>query len=85
MRAGRKPKPTHLKLLAGHLGHRPLNESEPEPEGIDEMAQPPAHLRGEARVEWARTLPILLRNHMITEVDLNSFAAYCQAYWTRNV
>lgn len=80
MRAGRKPKPTHLKLLAGHPGHRPLNASEPQPDGIDEMPQAPAHLSGEARTEWARTLPMLLRNNMITEVDLNSFSAYCQAY-----
>ena len=48
MRAGRKPKATHLKLLAGHPGHRPLNESEPKPEGVDETPDPPAHLSGEA-------------------------------------
>ncbi len=85
MRAGRKPKATHLKLLAGNPGHRPLNESEPQPEGVDETPDPPAHLSGEARVEWARTFPILLRNKMISEVDINAFSAYCQAYgrWTR--
>ena len=79
MRAGRKPKATHLKLLAGHPGHRPLNESEPNPEGVDETPDPPAHLSGEARVEWARTFPVLLRNKMISEVDINAFSAYCQA------
>jgi P27 family predicted phage terminase small subunit len=80
MGAGRKPKPTHLKLLAGNPGKRPLNESEPKPEGVDETPDPPAHLSGEARVEWARTFPILLRNKMISEVDINAFSAYCQAY-----
>ncbi|MGH7717148.1 MAG: phage terminase small subunit P27 family, partial [Vulcanimicrobiaceae bacterium] len=31
--AGRKPKPTHLKLVAGNPGKRPPNENEPQPEG----------------------------------------------------
>lgn len=28
---GRKPKPTHLKLLEGNPGHRPINGAEPKP------------------------------------------------------
>ena len=79
MRAGRKPKPTHLKLLAGHPGHRPLNESEPQPDAVDEAMQPPAWLSGEARAAWAIEFPKLVRNNMITDIDLNAFARYCQA------
>jgi phage terminase small subunit len=30
---GRRPKPTHLRLLDGNAGHRPINEAEPVPEG----------------------------------------------------
>src|SRR5471032_2457033 len=79
MRAGRKPKPTHLKLLAGHPGHRPPNESEPQPDAVDETMQPPAWLSGEARAAWAIEFPKLVRNNMITDIDLNAFARYCQA------
>ena len=80
MRRGRKPKPTQLKLIAGKPGHRPLNDAEPQPGAIEETPTPPSHLSGEARAEWARTFPTLARNKMISEVDLNAFAAYCQAY-----
>ncbi len=79
MRAGRKPKPTHLKLLAGHPGHRPLNESEPQPDVVEETTQPPAWLSGEGRAAWAIEFPKLVRNNMITDIDLNAFARYCQA------
>jgi P27 family predicted phage terminase small subunit len=80
MRAGRKPKPTHLKLLAGHPGHRPLNESEPQPDVVDETMQPPEWLSGEGRAAWAVEFPKLVRNNMITDIDLNAFARYCQAF-----
>jgi P27 family predicted phage terminase small subunit len=78
--AGRKPKPTHLKLLAGKPGHRALPENEPQPAELDAFPDPPAHLSGTARAEWDRTLPLLRKNKIITEIDLNAFAAYCQAY-----
>jgi P27 family predicted phage terminase small subunit len=78
--AGRKPKPTHLKLLQGKPGHRQLNENEPQPEELDAQPEPPSHLSGEARAEWDRAYPILARNRLITEADLTAFAAYCQAY-----
>ena len=80
MRAGRKPKPTHLKLLAGHPGHRPLPESEPQPNAVDETMQPPKHLSGEARAEWTSTIKKLTRSNMISEVDVAAFSLYCQAY-----
>lgn len=79
MSAGRKPKPTHLKLLAGNPGKRPLNESEPQPEIVDETTQPPKWLSGEGRAVWDAEFPKLARNNMITDVDVNAFAKYCQA------
>ena len=39
---GRKPSPTHLKLVKGNPGKRPLNVSEPEPEAV--LPCPPAEL-----------------------------------------
>jgi len=79
MRAGRKPKPTHLKLLAGTPGRRPLPEAEPQPDPVDEKAQPPKWLSGEARAVWAVEFPRLVRNAMISDIDLNAFARYCQS------
>ena len=80
MRAGRKPKATHLKLLAGHAGHRPLAEDEPQPDAADETMQAPAWLSGEARAVWDAEFPKLVRNGIITEIDVGAFAKYCQAF-----
>ena len=80
MRAGRKPKPTHLKLLAGKPGHRPLPEVEPQPDPVTEATQPPKWLSGEGRIVWAEEFPKLVRNGMLTEIDLSAFAKYCQAF-----
>lgn len=80
MTSGRKPKPTHLKLLQGKPGHRALNENEPQPDLAEEKPEPPSHLSGQARAEWDRVYPVLLKNRLITEADMTAFAAYCQAY-----
>ncbi len=48
---GRKPKPTHLKLLAGNPGKRPLNQSEPKPEG--DLFDCPDWLSDDQRLGWA--------------------------------
>ena len=37
---GPRPKPTHLRILEGNPGHRPLNKDEPEPNG--DLVDPPA-------------------------------------------
>jgi len=79
MTVGRKPKPTHLKLLAGHPGHRPLPKNEPQPDAAVETMAPPDWLSGEGRAVWAVEFPKLVRNSMITDIDLNAFARYCHA------
>jgi len=80
MRAGRKPKPTHLKLIAGNPGKRPLDTAaEPQPDAVDENLQPPPWVSGEGRAVWAVEFPKLVRNGMISDIDLNAFARYCQA------
>ncbi|MBI9042904.1 MAG: phage terminase small subunit P27 family [Anaerolineaceae bacterium] len=78
--AGRKPKPTALKKLAGNPGKRPLNESEPEFEA--RMMSVPRHLDDEARREWRRVVRELFEVGLITKVDRAALAAYCQA-WSR--
>lgn len=78
MGAGRKPKPTELKILAGNPGGRPLNENEPKPEVS--MPDAPDHLDKAAREEWNRVVPILFRVRIMTDLDVAALASYCQAY-----
>lgn len=75
---GAKPKPTHLKLLAGNPGKRPLNADEPR---LD-LAQPspPPFLCDDAKVEWGRLVGALFEAGLMTEADRGALAAYCQAY-----
>lgn len=40
--AGRRPKPTHLKVVTGNPGKRKLNDKEPTP--AREIPSPPEHL-----------------------------------------
>lgn len=47
---GRKPTPSHLKLIAGNPGGRPLNDREPKPAGA--LRDPPPHLTGSQREGW---------------------------------
>lgn len=82
MTAGRRPKPTALKLLAGNPGKRPLNTNEPEPDALDANTPPPEHLSEEAKTEWRRILPLLIASSVATVLDIPPIAAYCQA-WAR--
>lgn len=71
---GRPRKPTALKLLQGNPGKRPLPKNEPHPKvGCD----PPPWLPLDARVEWKRLAPGLLRYRLLTELDGDAFAALC--------
>lgn len=47
---GRKPKPTHVKLVNGNPGRRPLNENEPQPQG--DLTDPPEWFTDEQRAGW---------------------------------
>jgi len=76
--AGRKPKPTHLKLITGNPGHRQLNDKEPRPALSLPMA--PAELNDDAKVEWGRVSEELYRIGLLTGIDRGTLAAYCQAY-----
>lgn len=75
---GRKPKPTHLKVLSGNPGKRPLNEHEPKPRPI--APKRPSWLVGEARREWERVAPALEKLGLLTEIDGAALATYCQSY-----
>ena len=75
---GRKPKPTHLKLLEGNPGHRPINGTEPKPPG--ELPTCPSHLSPTAKAEWKRLARDLNRIGLLTLVDRAALATYCQSY-----
>ncbi len=75
---GRKPKPTHLKLISGNAGRRPINEREPIP--VSELPSPPPHLADEAKVEWGRVSEELYRIGLLSGIDRAPLAAYCQSY-----
>lgn len=76
---GRKPKPTHLKLVTGNPGKRRLNPAEPRPASAA-APMPPAELSEEARTEWRRVARLLHRLGLLTGADRAALAAYCQAY-----
>lgn len=77
---GRAPKPTALKVLQGNPGRRPLNENEPTFEKTDEILKPPAFLSSYGKREWKRISPMLVKNNLLTDADITTLAAYCQAY-----
>lgn len=79
--AGRRPKPTALKELAGNPGKRPLNKREPKPRKKQGMPVP-RHLREEARREWRRLRPELEAAGLLTAVDADALALYCETYAT---
>lgn len=75
---GRKPKPTHLKLLEGNPGKRAINGAEPKPpRGIPTC---PAHLTAPAKAEWKRLAQDLHTVGLLTRVDRGALAAYCQSW-----
>ena len=75
---GRIPKPTALKERQGNPGKRALNK------GVSTMKQgvtrPPAHLSDAAKREWHRLKRRLTPAGLLTALDANVLALYCQAY-----
>jgi P27 family predicted phage terminase small subunit len=78
MTAGRKPKPTTLKLITGNPGHRPVNRSEPKPQPA--IPQCPEFVQGEARKTWHKISRKLHRIGLLTEIDVMVLAVLCQSW-----
>jgi P27 family predicted phage terminase small subunit len=72
--------PTHLKVLRGNPGHRPLPAHEPQPTLFVAPPPPPAYLGGDAAQEWNRVAAELARMSLLAESDTSVLAAYCQAF-----
>lgn len=78
MKPGPPPKPTALKLVQGNPGKRSLPKDEPLPDvGAPDL---PDHLSADAKVEWIRIMPMLIRCRIVTEIDTAALALYCQSY-----
>ena len=75
---GRKPKPTHLKLLEGEVNKKRINFNEPKPR--PKAPKCPSWLSREAKKEWRRLAPELERLNLLTKNDLAMFASYCAAF-----
>ncbi len=78
MTRGRKPKPTHLKLIEGNPGKRPIRMGPDRP--ATAMPEPPDHLNDLARAEWERVAHGLHALRLLETVDRAALAAYCVAY-----
>lgn len=76
--AGRTPKPTALKKLAGNPGKRPLNQREPKLE--PRMLSVPRFLSEEAKAEWRRVVHELYDAGLLTAADRAILTAYCHAW-----
>lgn len=75
---GRKPKPTHLKVLDGNPGKRPFDPNKPKPPRRAPTC--PSHLCPSAKAEWKRLASQLASLGILSELDRGAMAAYCQAY-----
>src|SRR4051812_963222 len=75
---GPAPKPTRLKILAGNPGKRPLNAAEPKPDPKPPVC--PAWLDDAAKTKWRATVKELSRLGVLTSIDGDALAAYCQAW-----
>jgi P27 family predicted phage terminase small subunit len=79
MGSGRRPTPTRLKLLSGTARKHRMNAAEPQPSALASLPDPPADLDELACAEWRRIGPELVVCGVLTVVDLETFAVYCQA------
>lgn len=75
---GPSKKPTALKLLEGNPGKRAINKAEPKPPATSVRC--PAILSKGAKAIWKRRAPVLFRLGLLTDLDVESFAQWCQAW-----
>lgn len=76
--AGRRPKPTHLKVVSGNPGKRALNKREPKPKKV--IPSCPEHLSTESKVAWGRLCVLLDRMGVLTEADALALERLCDCY-----
>ena len=81
MKRGAKNKPDALKVIAGTDQPCRMNPDAPVYPQVDETFKPPKWLKNKhAKEEWARLVPLLSKNGVLTEADLSLLATLCQTY-----
>ncbi len=75
---GRKPKPSHLKVIDGNAGRRPLNEDEPQPKA-DIPSRAPHWLSDTAKDVYETVLEQAPEG-LLKDLDLATFARWCFHY-----
>ena len=80
--AGRKPLPTHLKLVKGTARPHRLNKDEPKPTVA--VPEPPSHLDERAKAKFAAMAELLARHGVMTELDTGALSRYV-VVWCRRV
>ena len=75
---GRKPTPSHLRLVKGNPGKRAINRQEPKPRR--ERPSAPDHMSDKARETWGDVTGLLDRLGVLTEVDSVGLEMLCEAY-----
>lgn len=75
--AGRKPKPSHLKLVAGNPGKRTLNPSEAQV--TPGIPRPPNSLKEKPRAIWHEWAPRLHKMGVLSIEDEVAFRALCES------
>lgn len=76
--AGRRPKPTHLKVISGNPGKRALNKREPKPKKV--IPSCPDHLGKASAVAWGKLCVLLDRMGVLTEADALALERLCDCY-----
>lgn len=79
-RRGPPPEPTQLKILKGNPGRRRLNQNEPQPE--QSKPRCPIWLNIVAKRKWRSVVKQLDAMGVVTQVDGDALANYCQT-WAR--
>lgn len=78
--AGRKPKPTALKVVQGNAGKRALPKNEPAPEALAEVPEPAEWMGEIAAGIWRSVAPWLVATKIMAATDLHNLEAFCMAY-----
>jgi P27 family predicted phage terminase small subunit len=76
-RRGPAATPANILQLTGNPGHRKANKKEARPRPTP--PPPPSWLTASGKAAWKRLLPELDRLGLLTLVDGDAFAAYCEA------
>lgn len=79
MTRGRKPKPSHLRVIEGNPGKRAINSQEPKPP-VSRGLTAPAHLSVDGKREWKRISRSLELLGLLADIDREALAAYCGAH-----